>query len=623
MKKFSDMLEEKKVEEETGTSAVAGAGDDSSTVVVKKKKEKTLKRFNEEDPCWDGYKQVGMKKKGGKEVPNCVPESVELEEARKMSREWEAGYSDAKSGKQRDRRASAKYGPNANKYDDGYAAGSKEKDKEYSPRGKHQPDMFEGKELDEVSSDLLRRAADKAAKKGDEARQRGMTAAHGLQSTKKHADEAEKRAKQRGKFSRASTDKMLKGLKKESVELQERSPFELLKFKAGESLYKKNYQAALAAMKKTGKSAADVAKFHKGVDARTLNKMYMGEETMEEAYKSPAEAAAMEAGKKAARAGKSYADNPNKKGTPEFLAWSKGHNSARVAKHMREAVEIIEGKSNEEIQAEIDKLNKMVDRIGGNTSSVRMKKNAIYKKIDALEKQLKEDVEQIEEAYTKQQIMKIRQILGRDGQANKKVGVEKLMKHGNWSKGTAQNMYSAAMSESVELDEARDSYDIYHKDFSSAVQHAMAVAKKRGFEVDEDDWFNKVASGPRKPSEGKTNSYSVKVTKNGKPQKKALQMQVYNKGGSKPYELNMYIEGFEGEAISEETLTEASKTIDKVRAIVTDGQYAKIGGVMVDLFTASAIIQIYDKVSDDNKAKMDKMKITQLADLAYKMMRKR
>ena len=27
------------------------------------------------DPCWDNYKQVGMKKKNGKDVPNCVPES--------------------------------------------------------------------------------------------------------------------------------------------------------------------------------------------------------------------------------------------------------------------------------------------------------------------------------------------------------------------------------------------------------------------------------------------------------------------------------------------------------------------------------------------------------------------
>ena len=23
--------------------------------------------------CWKGYKMVGMKKKGGKKVPNCVP----------------------------------------------------------------------------------------------------------------------------------------------------------------------------------------------------------------------------------------------------------------------------------------------------------------------------------------------------------------------------------------------------------------------------------------------------------------------------------------------------------------------------------------------------------------------
>ena len=29
---------------------------------------------NEAGPCWKGYKQVGMKDKGGKQVPNCVPE---------------------------------------------------------------------------------------------------------------------------------------------------------------------------------------------------------------------------------------------------------------------------------------------------------------------------------------------------------------------------------------------------------------------------------------------------------------------------------------------------------------------------------------------------------------------
>lgn len=29
--------------------------------------------LNEEDSCWKGYKQYGMKEKNGKEVPNCVP----------------------------------------------------------------------------------------------------------------------------------------------------------------------------------------------------------------------------------------------------------------------------------------------------------------------------------------------------------------------------------------------------------------------------------------------------------------------------------------------------------------------------------------------------------------------
>ncbi len=36
-----------------------------------KKKAATNKKA---DPCWDGYEQIGNKKKAGKTVPNCVPE---------------------------------------------------------------------------------------------------------------------------------------------------------------------------------------------------------------------------------------------------------------------------------------------------------------------------------------------------------------------------------------------------------------------------------------------------------------------------------------------------------------------------------------------------------------------
>ena len=47
-----------------------------------------------EEACWVGYKQVGMKKKGSKEVPNCVPEEKELNE-------WgEITEKDTKSGKE-------------------------------------------------------------------------------------------------------------------------------------------------------------------------------------------------------------------------------------------------------------------------------------------------------------------------------------------------------------------------------------------------------------------------------------------------------------------------------------------------------------------------------------------
>ena len=34
---------------------------------------------DEDDPCWSGYVQVGMKEKNGKRVPNCVPSSASID----------------------------------------------------------------------------------------------------------------------------------------------------------------------------------------------------------------------------------------------------------------------------------------------------------------------------------------------------------------------------------------------------------------------------------------------------------------------------------------------------------------------------------------------------------------
>ena len=44
----------------------------------KKKKKSKKEDFQEEDPCWDTHKQVGMKKKNGKMVPNCVPKEEKI-----------------------------------------------------------------------------------------------------------------------------------------------------------------------------------------------------------------------------------------------------------------------------------------------------------------------------------------------------------------------------------------------------------------------------------------------------------------------------------------------------------------------------------------------------------------
>ena len=58
-------------------------GDDKAKTKPSKHTQKYKKMFGEfkqdlKDACWTGYKQVGMKTKNGKQVPNCVPEAYEI-----------------------------------------------------------------------------------------------------------------------------------------------------------------------------------------------------------------------------------------------------------------------------------------------------------------------------------------------------------------------------------------------------------------------------------------------------------------------------------------------------------------------------------------------------------------
>jgi hypothetical protein len=88
----------------------------------------------------------------------------------------------------------------------------------------------------------------------------------------------------------------------------------------------------------------------------------------------------------------------------------------------------------------------------------------------------------------------------------------------------------------------KEKYDLetYHKSYTSAITAAKEYAEKKGYEINDDDSFTKIGMGPRKPSEGKTNRFSIELSKDGKPSKKQLHIQVY--GMKNSYELNAYIQ---------------------------------------------------------------------------------
>jgi hypothetical protein len=51
----------------------------------------------------------------------------------------------------------------------------------------------------------------------------------------------------------------------------------------------------------------------------------------------------------------------------------------------------------------------------------------------------------------------------------------------------------------------------------------------------------------------------------------------------------------------------------KIFKIVKDKQHAKIGGMLVDMFSASALVKIFDAVNDSNKEKLNKMNMKKLS----------
>lgn len=61
--------------------------------------------------------------------------------------------------------------------------------------------------------------------------------------------------------------------------------------------------------------------------------------------------------------------------------------------------------------------------------------------------------------------------------------------------------------------------------------------------------------------------------------------------------------------------------IHAIRRIVEEHQYAKVDGLMVDLFSASAIVAVYDALSPENQAKYASLSARKMALVAFKLVK--
>ena len=83
-KKRADYFKNKDTTKNDNRPAPGDKGAKTKPSIHTQKYKKMFGEFKKDlqDACWTGYKQVGMKDKGGKKVPNCVPESMSIEDAK-------------------------------------------------------------------------------------------------------------------------------------------------------------------------------------------------------------------------------------------------------------------------------------------------------------------------------------------------------------------------------------------------------------------------------------------------------------------------------------------------------------------------------------------------------------
>lgn len=58
------------------------------------------------------------------------------------------------------------------------------------------------------------------------------------------------------------------------------------------------------------------------------------------------------------------------------------------------------------------------------------------------------------------------------------------------------------------------------------------------------------------------------------------------------------------------------------RSIVAEKQYAMIDGFMVDLYSASAVVSVYDGLNETNREKFAALKAPIMADITFRLLNK-
>ena len=80
-------------------------------------------------------------------------------------------------------------------------------------------------------------------------------------------------------------------------------------------------------------------------------------------------------------------------------------------------------------------------------------------------------------------------------------------------------------------------------------------------------------------------------------------------------DVDFYKRQFTGESVNE------ANNMDKIKDIVKKKQFKRIGGVIIDMQTANAIMKVHKALTGANKKRYEKLSISKMADIAYKLIK--